>query len=826
MLFNETEMLNCRRTRLSKITQLTVTPEEKTQVIIGANGSGKTTLATIGFSVLPPPKKSIMENGHLKRTVTHDGRRYEINSHVGESKTEHDFIVDGVELNPGKTVGAQLELVKQHFRMTPEIHSVLTGETTFTGMTSAERQKWIIRLSDNDFGYVLGFNERAKTNYRKTKILLEEYGKRLNDELKNTLDEEAVQQMVKKQAELNRELSILYRLHTGGEAFGAIEAEIASKLARLAEKITTALKSNSARSSTFDIDQIDSLDGLMEQIKGLETDISVLSGRHYEISASYETAHREMEKLKEVSGVDLQELSERINTLKTKEAALLSSIKHIPKDLNLSRTEAKNTIEGINELILVFSQFGTLKVMDYTGNDHRQAFDRFNALLQQRLELERDIERIDEKIDHIRSAHSVDCPKCAFTFKPGVEETDSDKLIQLKANKISRIEELNVEIQRADEVLSGYKDVRGVIDTISGLINEFPNLSRLNEVLKRNGLSFRHGSACIEICRQFVSDVKALQIRQDILTELAPLEATVAKATEGAKVSIDVKSSYEILKSQVDQISTEMNEKKQRLVLLSTKLNLFNALKDKVVEYEDDLKEVEGLIEKLVEASRQELLGKAIDDAQKTLAIITEALNTHDNQQTIVKDLNVRVRNYTEQLEISKRIVDELSPSGGIIAEQVMSYINIILDTVNGIIASISHYPLVIKPCDIEAGELNYKFPVWAGEEDNEIEDISKGSDGQKALIDLGFKLAVYHFLDFKRYPLYLDEVGRALDPVNRENLIPVLNDLIADETFGQVFIISHDIGIYGSLDRTDIIVLDKTGVPPGTRFNENVTIL
>ena len=59
-----------------------------------------------------------------------------------------------------------------------------------------------------------------------------------------------------------------------------------------------------------------------------------------------------------------------------------------------------------------------------------------------------------------------------------------------------------------------------------------------------------------------------------------------------------------------------------------------------------------------------------------------------------------------------KSAIEALSPSGGLIADSILSFIKNLVIDMNYIINSIWSYDLEIKACDLENGDLDYKFPV------------------------------------------------------------------------------------------------------------------
>jgi ABC-type molybdenum transport system ATPase subunit/photorepair protein PhrA len=86
--------------------------------------------------------------------------------------------------------------------------------------------------------------------------------------------------------------------------------------------------------------------------------------------------------------------------------------------------------------------------------------------------------------------------------------------------------------------------------------------------------------------------------------------------------------------------------------------------------------------------------------------------------------------------------------------------------------------------------------------------------------------LVVYKFLGLEGYPLYLDELGRTFDEVHRLNLTLALKDLMDDETYSQVFFISHSFESQNSYPNSQIAVIDDSHVSLKRAYNEHVIII
>lgn len=75
--------------------------------------------------------------------------------------------------------------------------------------------------------------------------------------------------------------------------------------------------------------------------------------------------------------------------------------------------------------------------------------------------------------------------------------------------------------------------------------------------------------------------------------------------------------------------------------------------------------------------------------------------------------------------------------------------------------------------------------------------------------------------------PLFLDEFGKTMDSVHRRATTNLINNLMEEDSFTQMFLISHDISQYGALSNCEICVLDSQNVivPSNTSVNKHVVM-
>jgi DNA repair exonuclease SbcCD ATPase subunit len=193
----------------------------------------------------------------------------------------------------------------------------------------------------------------------------------------------------------------------------------------------------------------------------------------------------------------------------------------------------------------------------------------------------------------------------------------------------------------------------------------------------------------------------------------------------------------------------------------------------------------------------------------------------------IVKDIEDTVRELETDHAAWTLLRDLMSPQKGWIAKQMSGFVEHLVEQMNLIIARIWEYDLKVKPCSIETGKLDYKFPLHFHKDgkSGQTKDISEGSTGQKDVVDFAFMLVVMLYKDLQDYPMFLDETGASFDPVHRTRLMNFINQHLDNQRCSQVYLVSHYATFSGGLSNADICVLDKTNISVPDEYNVGVTI-
>jgi hypothetical protein len=279
----------------------------------------------------------------------------------------------------------------------------------------------------------------------------------------------------------------------------------------------------------------------------------------------------------------------------------------------------------------------------------------------------------------------------------------------------------------------------------------------------------------------------------------------------------------------------------QELELLAEQEIRFNSIKDLAQEIVKAVKSVQTLtvniletenqLDNLVETFNEDHLRNIFNNVLRSfhneLATKEKIINDEKSQLTILTNLQNEIKELEDQELALKLVLKELSPTEGIIAEGIYGFMKVFVKKMNKFISTVWTFPLEIKPCSAEQGklELNYKFPLLVNNGEKPRPDVSEGSRSMKEIIDLAFNICTLKSIGLSTCSLFLDEFGSAMDAVHKSKTAKMIETIVNNENFGQIFIISHDISQYSALDNIEICILHKSNIiiPHGCVYNQHV---
>jgi hypothetical protein len=187
-----------------------------------------------------------------------------------------------------------------------------------------------------------------------------------------------------------------------------------------------------------------------------------------------------------------------------------------------------------------------------------------------------------------------------------------------------------------------------------------------------------------------------------------------------------------------------------------------------------------------------------------------------------------QLKDVTLDSEAYQLMINELSPTDGLIADCLRGYIEVFAEQMTSIIRSIWSYDYTVLPCGVgEDNELDYMFKFKVGMDDNDSDDVSQASESQVDIVDFAFRLLVIFHLELESFPFYLDEPAVSLDETHRNNIILFIKDYVEMRKTSQLFLISHYFQQSGAFHPNETMMLDSTNIiNVPSLYNKHVKII
>lgn len=801
MFYDYVRLHKCNRTTKPTIV---IRPTKRIQMVLGTNGSGKSSIVSIGFSPMPADLKADFHPGGGREVHIHDrGRKFKLEERY-DQKMYYSFIVDGEEKNDGHTITVQLELCKEYFNYTREIHDFITGKTQFTKLNAQQRRDWVARMSESDFSYAFRQFERFRKGYSAASSVVTFLRGRLNEERKRLLEPDDAIEMRARAAILKAEIRSLMSIPRSEGGYFSM-ADLQDEYNALFNSFDVFSRMEYPRllqgGKTYD----DLVDDLSERS-------SALKAVQEERGRNLEDLNQRLERIKKLMSVDPDALTDEHKHL----TGQLESLPMFTIDINPSlivRCDA--VIQALREACADLPATRVTHDVLMSISDRLQsrqiAFSKADNLLN----------TIGERLHQIERCDAVTCPSCQHGFKPGINPSE-----------VGELRDRQTKGEEFVKVVTG--EVRTLSDELAEADNNYKAFSEL-DIVRRRYIQQHPGIFA------YLDSVGGFDLGRGLYEKLAMYERAVSLHEKSSALSKRIDEIKNALESYEREGAgfTELTE--QRNVLFKSyrqtfedrttvNLELDGVRKDKA--YDQRFDQLYGSVEEEIEAWKSKLVGyldreaeimadEEIAKLQTTLAINETALAEDDLVMTIVKDLEQQLEKKLIEQAAYKHLTDAMSPKTGLIAEQITAQIGAIVGGVNQMIKRVWQHPLFIQMPEREGGDLDYKFPIV--DENRLRRDIADGSDSMLEIVNRAFVLTLYYCLNMTGYPLFLDEPGRTFDETHAQNLIPLIKDLVDSDRFSQILIISHDSDTQRAFPDSEVIIIDDRNINYPHPYNEHV---
>lgn len=796
------------------------------QIILGTNGSGKTSLVR-DMSVLPGIKDHYIKGGYKKVIVTHNGDRYRLESHF-DGAQEHYFIKNETEdLNPGRTLTVQRELVKKVFGVTQDIHDLLVGDETFTAMSPARRREWLTRLCDTDYNYSIGVFKKVMEKHRDTVGALKLLKSRLAEETSKRLSDETIADIRRRLVELTQESQKLYALKN-------LDSRDKDEISPIINDQIALIKSLDARfrklRSEFSHDNFLHPEELQDDLNDCIASLKSNEIRYQQHSERYMAATDELSKVKSASNHSIPELVQEIDALRNKKAKLLEQgCRYV------QYTNPVQTYQALEEHYNTFLSIFTDLEADPNKEINRENYEAIQELVENTARSINQTTALIEKLHHkrehyenLKATGSVTCPSCTFSW---IRDYDADA----HSRVLGEIEKLQSGLDEAKLFLAEKQATLARWGAYVRKLDPYNQLARHNLALREICQYLAEKDMVKSNPKAIVLFIEGERIALQSMQEIPEIDKTITEKLNALQLAQNTQNfNEEGLKRTLEREESAINaliEERSMLAQRKESIERYIAQMNTFADIEQRLRTAADKLEKLLmehfDATRNVLIDELLVETHGSIAQLRNHLNEIDNREAVLNELSSQIATLEKQEKAYKEVANALSPVDGLIAEGMLGFIRHYVDAMNALIERVWSYPLRVKDCSLEedTAELNYKFPMEVGNSLDLVPDVSKGSSGMKDIVNMAFKVVAMHKAGLQGYPLVLDEFGKAFDEEHREAAMRAIKHIIDSLGFSQIFMISHYESCWGAFDNAQICVLDKRNItlPAGLRYNTHV---
>lgn len=823
------ELINCKRlAAVTKIKRFKLELKETTQLILGTNGSGK---SSILYELSPlPADKSNYYKGGKKIIVIEKGLSTFVLTSDFSKGGHHSFLCDDVELNPGGTVSVQKELVKDVFNLTVEIHEMILGLEKFTAMSPARRREWLTTLCTVDYNYALKLYKRMQENLRDTQGALKIAKKRLVSEMAVCLGEDELMQLRERQNALSQEAQSMYLIRNANTpSVFTSKSDLQNKVSEV-DRLVSQFRAirKSLREKSFL-----SPDEYQESIDQYRHDIATLDSRYASLSEEYmRLSNGNESNVEEIDGAELEHLRSEFVRL----TAIVEQ-KNAERRTTFNITNAQNTLSAIDAVTAWVNQI----VTDIPNNAEKKLSGARYAQVESDLQIvkarlvvvEQHHARLRHQLEHTEALSKnseLECPKCDHRFIMGYSKQAHQNLLASVEQEQKKLDAIKEEINSMEHEMEYLKSYRDNFRNFIKIKQTTPVLSDLWDYVTEHDLLDVSPQRISLLLTQLYEDATIVRHNEMTMEHADAIKRRIEMA-EYAKSEI-YKASKARCEALSDEISRVLGDKamiERRLAAANRDKRDLLAMGEIRAKIDSALKQIESSNIQLIDALKNEIIDSSLARIHTELGEITTRINSADMQFGIVKDLQNQITEMELNEKAFKALVDSLSPVDGLIAEGMLGFIRHFVKLMNAVIARVWTYPMEVMDCslDDEAVELSYKFPVLMGDMEDPVADISKGSSAMVEIVDLAFRVVASQCLGLDKGPLALDEFSKTFDDAHRESAIHVVQQLIEQLSYSQLFMISHYESTYGAFVDAQITVVNKLNVtvPGGRKYNQHTII-
>ena len=361
------------------------------------------------------------------------------------------------------------------------------------------------------------------------------------------------------------------------------------------------------------------------------------------------------------------------------------------------------------------------------------------------------------------------------------DRTKAAKIIGKLYSFISRYKEefsLPIEVFDPEQFLFQYMDDRDICNR--NLLNEMIAIAE----------RFERGEQLQNQISNTIDKIEALSSTRELYDsmneDITSTQATL-KVIEGRlEFSRKDQAFYETrLDELTRQVSSLQDEKKLAEELADSRLEM-DVLKEEISAIESSMGEIRVMQAKLSKLSDKETsIRQEMDEKRNRVNSIQQTIDTIQSLEMEQEDLFTKLN---QRLAIQQAV----SPINGIPLEFINDFIkHDLIHMVNDILDTIYHGKLRLDGANTIINDTDFIIPyevngTW-------VKDISRASDGQKAILTLAFSISLIKMTGGRYNIMLLDEMDTTLDVSSKAKFIELLENYAKEIKAWMIFLISHN---------------------------------
>jgi ABC-type cobalamin/Fe3+-siderophores transport system ATPase subunit len=797
-------------------------PEASYQMILGTNGSGKSSLMA-ECSPLPPTPSDYLKPGRKMVEYVHEDIDYVMTSEISTSTVRHSFIRDNVELNDGGTGQVQKELILRYFRYTEELHDLLTGRVKFSKMSTAERRKWITRLSQVDYTFALRLYDWLRSEFVTMKGFLKLTKQRLAEESQalSTMEEgQGIELRVKTlQSELQALLMARYPIEESSHRRLATLQTQQQAVEHAGESFVNSLKKLDFKRNPRDVPFME------ERVQSLQADVRLHSSILERLQKEFSEVDNQLVPLRQEVLSTPEEMASKLDALRGQAVRIAQSVTTWP--MLLSSDDAEATLRAseaaIPMALQLFSSLPNNKDRRYSNAQRDYHVARRREAMDKLAHSEGGQRLVLQRLHAIEHAKQETCPECRFTFTPGLHPAELPELNQKLQAFVANIAECQAAYNESDTYLSELEEYMAIYRQWRALVQQYPRLSPLWTLIQDRQIDLNDPGSCPEHLSTWHSEAVQAASYAALMHDVEKLTKLIEITTMGEGAALQQRLAT--LEQEITQHTGVLRALREALANDELHLTVMRCAMKLHDDFTQQIASLDDAFQLSLEAFGAEAIERDIQRAQTQLGALQHTLRTKEIAQGVIEDLQKSVTKATLDYEALLILTEELSPKEGLIAEQLLGFIQCLTAQINTILASVWTYELEVHPCKMGEGELDYLFPLQSGPIGTPAKDIKYGSTSQADMVDFAFAQTASLYLDLNDYPLFVDELGASFDEAHRPLINQFISRLMESNRYSQVFMISHYVAGWGSFTDAEYLVLDSRNITVPSVNNNHVVL-